>query len=313
MEDLETQYSELISGCGALPLSQWTTLKVIGADRAKFLHNLSTNDINRMKSGDGCEAFLADVKGKIVAHVIVLVREDSLVLLSVPEQCDQIVTHLEKYIIREDVQILDTTPQVQWSMLVGAKSKESVVDVLSVDTGHLLDPWQHTAIESLAEECLIVNADRLGIGCFLIRTPREKVLPQIPVVDAPEIWNALRVENGYPLYGTDVTNAHLPQEVNRDDQAISFNKGCYLGQETVARIDALGHVNKVLRTIKFSGAEVPGLGTSLQCEGKEVGKVTSSCWSPRLKAPLAMAMLQRGSNDLGTELESPVGSAVVFA
>src|SRR5438046_8506879 len=104
----------------------------------------------------------------------------------------------------------------------------------------------------------------------------------------------MRIEAGYPLYGRDITDKNLPQEIDRDRLAISFTKGCYLGQETVARIDALGHVNRLLRGIKFLTSAIPERGTELQSGGKVVGHVTSSCWSPGIGAPLALGFLRRG-------------------
>jgi folate-binding protein YgfZ len=110
-----------------------------------------------------------------------------------------------------------------------------------------------------------------------------------------------------------MTAENLPQEIDRNPQAISFTKGCYLGQETVARIDALGHVNRMLRGVRFSCDSVPVAGTPLFSDSPDrpVGQVTSSCWSPRLEAPLAMAFLRRGNHEPGTRLNSELGAAEV--
>jgi len=105
----------------------------------------------------------------------------------------------------------------------------------------------------------------------------------------------------------------LPQEVARDTKAISFTKGCYLGQETVARIDAIGHVNRLLVGVKFSGDKIPDDGTKLLAAGQEVGEVTSVAWSPRLQAPLALALIRRNHGKPGTQLESPGSPATVVA
>jgi hypothetical protein len=125
--------------------------------------------------------------------------------------------------------------------------------------------------------------------------------------------DAARIEAGTPWYGIDITDKNLPQEVARDAAAISFTKGCYLGQETVARIDALGHVNRTLVGVRFDGAEVPAAGWELMVDGQAAGQVTSAAWSPRLGAPLALAYVRRGSNTAGTRLSSPCGGAVVVA
>jgi len=122
-----------------------------------------------------------------------------------------------------------------------------------------------------------------------------------------------RLEAGFPFFDRDITAENLPQEVGRDAQAISFQKGCYLGQETVARIDALGHVNRVLRGVKFDGPAVPPPATVLLAGGKEVGRVTSAAWSPRRRAPLAFAYLRQSAAKAGTRLESSTGPSEVVA
>ncbi len=128
-----------------------------------------------------------------------------------------------------------------------------------------------------------------------------------------EAWEALRIEAGLPLFGVDFDNTNLPQEVDRNELAINFNKGCYLGQETIARIDALGHVNKKVVLLKFDGEAPPPVGLELGVADKSVGRVTSACWSPCFTAPLALAMIRRGSNELESKLESDFGVATVIA
>jgi folate-binding protein YgfZ len=123
--------------------------------------------------------------------------------------------------------------------------------------------------------------------------------------------NTLRIEAGTPLYGVDFDERNFPQEVGRDEQAISFTKGCYLGQETVARIDALGHVNQRIVGVKFVGETIPTAGTELTAGGATVGHVTSAAYSPLLLTPLALAMVRREHRAVGSRLESTVGSCEV--
>jgi folate-binding protein YgfZ len=109
----------------------------------------------------------------------------------------------------------------------------------------------------------------------------------------PESYEVLRIEAGTPVFGKDITDKNLPQELNRDDRAVSFVKGCYLGQETVARIDALGHVNNLLKGLLFAEqAPVPPPGSALEADGKRVGAVTSAAFSPGRSAPVALALLR---------------------
>ncbi len=123
-----------------------------------------------------------------------------------------------------------------------------------------------------------------------------------------------RIEAGTPYYGRDLSDANLPQELAHDARAISFTKGCYIGQETVARLDALGHVNRTLCGVRLAGSEIPPVGTEFTGgAGKSVGQVTSAAFSPRLDAPLALAYVRRGENMPGSRLESSLGSAEVVA
>jgi folate-binding protein YgfZ len=123
----------------------------------------------------------------------------------------------------------------------------------------------------------------------------------------------LRIEAGFPVFGRDISEQNLPQEVNRDDRAISFTKGCYLGQETVARIDALGHVNRLLCGLRFAERTVPPIGLQLEQTGQAVGRVTSAAWSPRLGAAIALGYLRRGAHEPGAKLGSSAGEATVEA
>ena len=126
-------------------------------------------------------------------------------------------------------------------------------------------------------------------------------------------FDAVRIEAGTPLFERRFRRRQLPQEVGRDAEAISFTKGCYLGQETVARIDALGHVNQRIVGVRFFGREVPAVGTELTHDGRACRPRDIGAFSPQLGAPLALAMVRREANALGTRLESAVGACEVIA
>ncbi len=127
-----------------------------------------------------------------------------------------------------------------------------------------------------------------------------------------ETLETVRIENRFPKYGVDITEQNLPQEVGRDAAAISFTKGCYLGQETVARIDALGHVNRQLVALRFAGSEIPAAAAELRAGEKPAGAVTSATFSPRFGAPLALGHVRREFLKPGTRLQSNFGEAEVL-
>jgi hypothetical protein len=126
-------------------------------------------------------------------------------------------------------------------------------------------------------------------------------------------FEAARIEAGFPLYGRDITDRNLPQEVARDDRTISFRKGCYLGQETVARIDALGHVNQLLVGLRFAGPNVIPVGMELSAAAAKVGQVTSAAISPLQQGSVALGYVRRGHQAPGTRLESSQGTAEVVS
>jgi tRNA-modifying protein YgfZ len=290
--DWQVDYETLTTDSGVVPLVHWSQVQLTGKDRVSFLHNMCTNDILRLEPGRACEAFCTDVKGKIVAHVLVIAEVDRLQLLTVSGQAERIITHLDRYIIREDVQLIDVTAEYQWKYLVGPRAEDVVKRGGDFH----------------------VKSSLLWPGGYLVRSANgeNSTLEALCPLDANSpAWTALRVESCWPMFGVDFDESYLPQELDRNQQAISFTKGCYLGQETIARIDALGHVNKKLALVKFSGEEVPAVGTKLFHGKQEIGTITTSSRSPQFSAPAALAFVRRGANELGTKLESDRGEAEV--
>jgi folate-binding protein YgfZ len=343
--ELAHQYQRLTSTWGYYPLENWSVITLQGDDRASFLHNMCTQEILKRHPGSGCEFFLTDVKGHVIAHAYLQVGENSLRLLTAPGQASMIMDHLDRYIIREDVVLVDESNCWTSLIVLGSKSAFQLANLAESQHPTLLSalrqPWQHTQLiltghPSNLAPWEVAQTDWLHIPCYLLQIPihlpgssqSEPDTSRSPERATAEIchtlnstgaylcdktaWSALRIESGLPLWGIDFNQDNLPQEVARDEQAISFHKGCYLGQETIARIDALGHVNQQITTIQFAGKEVPDPGTSLLAKGKKIGTVTSSCWSPHWNRPLALAMVRRGFNAPGTQLESAVGTASVL-
>ncbi|HEY2826832.1 MAG TPA: glycine cleavage T C-terminal barrel domain-containing protein [Pirellulales bacterium] len=320
----KAQYSALTHGAGMVDFRNRTQIELTGADRAKYLHNLCTNAVRDLPAGKGCETFILNVKGHIVGHVFVFVCPDSIVLETVPNQAEKLLAHLERYLIREDVQLADCSQTWGEVYLAGPQAKPILVSLgLHPPETRLA----HTACQIAGRQIWLRNFDLVGPDAFAIACPTE-YMPQVQAALETagampcnaDVFNALRIETGTPQYGRDINEENLPQEIDRDRLAISFTKGCYLGQETVARIDALGHVNRLLRGVKFAPqAAIPTVGTALQTVAsdnvstapKSVGRITSACWSPQLHAPLALALVHRESAAIGTKLQSQFGGAEV--
>lgn len=292
----EQQYNAMQHGRATAGLPGWSSFTLTGADRGRFVNNFCTNDVKSLAPGDYRETFFTDVKGRIIGHGVLYADDDRLIFIGPPNQSAALIQHLDRYIIREDVQLHDSTADFA-----------------------ILFLSQRPTSESALTAAKFVSWPRIGRGesgiLLVQRHDADKALETLRqlgylTVD-PETFSAARIEAGLPLFGVDFDSNNLPQEVNRNREAISFTKGCYLGQETVARIDALGHVNKQLMGVRFSHAAAPEPGAELKHAGRVVGTVTSVAVSPRVGAPIAIAMIRREATSPGTHLESSAGQAEV--
>ncbi|HEX5445341.1 MAG TPA: glycine cleavage T C-terminal barrel domain-containing protein [Pirellulales bacterium] len=316
-------YAALTGAVGLIDLAERTRIELSGEDRAAFLHNLSTNDIKRLAAGAGCEAFWLNARGHVLAHGFVICRPASLVIETAPGQEESLLAHLNRYLIREKVELHPRTAEWGAWLLAGPQAADCLSRALGISPpverlASIESQWQGRPL-------FVVRVEMTQPGGFLVVSPRETAAETAEAFVragaarcSPAALEAARIEAGFPYYGRDITGKTLPQEVARDKFAISFTKGCYIGQETVARIDALGHVNKTLVGVRFEGGEVPSSGTELfaaglSAAGQVVGEVTSAVFSPRLGSPLALAYVRRGSDRPGVQLESPLGGAEVVA
>ncbi|MBX3432775.1 MAG: folate-binding protein YgfZ [Pirellulales bacterium] len=303
------------------PLAEWSVVEVRGADRQAFLNKFCTNDLAPLQAGQGAETFFTDVKGKVLAHAIAAIGDEAVRLVTVPGQALGLIAHLDRYCIREQVEFVDATATTQAWHLWGPGVEAAVaraaggtpslpqtqwqcgnVSIGGTETALLRFPlgerpsWLATSLFNRAE---CVERSLLGAGATLA---------------SAAAWDAQRIEAGWPLFGVDFGPDALPQEVGRDSVAISFRKGCYLGQETVARIDALGHVNRRLAAVLFAaGTTGVAVGDELHASGKSVGRLTSLCDSPRYGKPLGLAMLRREAHVPGARLECGAALAEVIA
>ncbi|MGD9645182.1 MAG: folate-binding protein YgfZ [Pirellulales bacterium] len=321
-DQIDDQIDALVDGAGLVDCSARTQIEVSGGDRASFLHNLSTNEIRKLAVGSGCEAFFCDARGHIQAHAYIFCREQSLVIDSVPGAAEVLLPHLDRYLIREDVQLADRTAEWCQLLVAGERSAPLLSRVTGLDLATLATPVAIAETRLADVDIQLRRHDFAGPESFSIVGRRE---------DQPRLWSALltagatpcgaaaldavRIAAGSPLYGVDITSRNLPQEVARDARTINFVKGCYLGQETVARIDALGHVNRLLCGLRFADAdpphsELPVAGTPLTADGQPAGEVTSTARSRRL-GPIGLGYVRREHAAPGSRLESTLGPVEV--
>lgn len=312
----QDEYAALVGHVGIVDLTGRTQIELRGGDRASWLHNLTTNEIRKLEPGAGCESFLTSVQGRILAHAMIFVAAESIVLDTVAGQAAKIIEHLDHYLITEDVTVTDRSND--WGELLLAGGGAAALLAKVADSQPPEAHLAHAPITIAGSSVWARRTSLTGPVEFLISGPTEHVaaaksaLCQSGAVECrADAFQAARIEWGFPCYGADISDKNLPQEVARDEQTISFVKGCYLGQETVARIDALGHVNQTLVGLRFEQPEIPQAGLELTAHGKPVGTITSASFSPHFDAPLALGYVRTGSNAPGTALQSACGSATV--
>jgi folate-binding protein YgfZ len=314
----EDDYRALTEGAGIVDLSHRSRIEVRGDDRVSFLHKLSTNDVAGLPARGGCEAFFLDARGHVLGHALLITGPDSIVIETVAGQNELLLKHLDRYLIREKVELHDRTNDWGELLFAGAQSQTVLAEIAK---GELpLARLASADLEVCGQRTWAVRVDFTQSGGYLLffdtresqRAVTETLVGRQVRLCERSAFETARIEAGFPFFGQDISDKNLPQEVNRNDLAISFRKGCYLGQETVARIDALGHVNKTLVRLRFDGHGTPPPGAELVAGDVEVGQVTSAAFSPCAQAAVALAYVRRGSDQAGLKLSSAFGPALIL-
>lgn len=288
-----------IHGAVVIDLPGRTQLELTGQDRASFLHNFCTNHIKGLAVGQGCEAFITSIKGRILGHVLVFAGPERLLVETVPGQGAALLAHLDKYIITEDVQLADKSGEWGQLYLSGAQAESVLQAALSITS---LPSGPNPAQINVGDGVLRNFSFGSAPGWSLVGPPawvaqcRSSLLASGAAMGTVPLFEQLRIEAGFPHYGVDLSEANLAQEANRTARAISFQKGCYLGQEPIARIDALGHVNRALCGVITTGpASIPaGADVFTAADATEpAGQLTSAAVWPITEQTVGLGMLRR--------------------
>jgi len=314
-----SDFQTIATHVGLSDRSDRLRIAVTGPDRAKLLHNLTTNDVQKLTVGRGCEAFVTSTQGKTLAYTILHACEDRILVRSDPGGMELALPHFRQYGVFSDTAIEDITASTFEFHMVGTDVAKLMRRGSSELPGE--GDYSHTATEFCGFSLRAIRESPTGLqGVTLTGAASDasavwdnlRTLGRefgLIVVDS-ETFEVLRIAGGTPVFGKDITERNLPQEIGRDERAISFIKGCYLGQETVARIDALGHVNQILKGLRFTaGSPCPPSGSALVHEGKPAGVVTSAVYSPVRAAPLALAFVRTNCARAGTKLDVQVPGA----
>jgi folate-binding protein YgfZ len=287
---------------GLSDISHLGLLQVTGKDRLSFLNGLLTNELLKLGSGKGARSALLNTKARVLADLYIYARDEDLLIDTGDALGFDVKEILDRYIITEDVQVKDVASQLVHLTLQGREATDQMNPLLGSAAD--LKPLQHKTIGPTT----IISRDRTGQSGYDMIIPNEEaeavwqglLLKGVTPVgqDALEI---LRLEAGYPRYGIDVDENIIVLEAGYRD-AISFTKGCYMGQEVVARATHIGRVNKNLVQFRSETEHAPLPKSKFSLDGKEAGYVTSSSFSPGLKAVVGLGYAQRDFAKEGNKL-----------
>ena len=303
---VDEEYWTVRKAVGMADLSHLGRLRVAGKDRIPFLNGLLTNDILRVKENMGVHSVLLNTKARVLADLY-LYDGESLIVDTCDSPASRVKSILDQFIITEDVKIEDSTENLLLVTLQGPLSPRTVKEVLAVEVGEM-KPLQSKSIGPSQ----IIARDRTGQGGYDLLLPLDEAEP---------VWNSfllrgseqglkpvgsealeiLRLEKGTPRYGIDVDENTIVLEAGFQD-AISFTKGCYMGQEVVARATHIGHVNRRLVQLFLDSQAQLARGSELSADGKQVGSLTSSAFSPDLGKVVGLGYVQRDQAVEGNRL-----------
>jgi folate-binding protein YgfZ len=308
------QYQAARESAASLDLADRGVLAVTGPKRQEFLHNILSNDVKPLKPGEGRLAALMDVKGHVLALLRVLVAEDAVLLETLAERLPALEAALVHYRVGTPVRFQPRATRVLG--LMGPQATARLAD-LGLEPPAEAGESHVTRSFGGGEVRLIRATDLPGSG-FVLHVPPETAaaaLEALSSAGAPllgkEALDSLRVEAGRPWFGPDVTSENLLHETGLLAQYHSSAKGCYVGQEVVARLEGRGgNVNRRLRGLRLGSPAAAG--DPVLADGREVGRVTTSAVSPRL-GPIALAYVHRSHFEPGTPVEVAGTPATVAA
>jgi folate-binding protein YgfZ len=307
---LADDYARLRGGCGLVDSSEVARVDVDGEDGRRFINGMVTCDVASLAPGDGVYGFFTDRLGHVLADVRVRMGEENLWLELAAASAESIVQHLEKYIVADRVE-LKRVEDCRALTLVGVRALELLAELAPV-TQLPGARWAHGEVGLLGRQISIAADQGRGLPAYNLWSPTadasslvEELLATDTEVDLGPVGLAavdiVRLEAGIARFGRDYDSENLPQETGLEE-AVSFDKGCYLGQEVVARLHFRGQASRLMRGVVLDTDQLPATGVALLADDREAGRLTSVGRSPQLDRVIGLSILQRRASEPGTRL-----------
>ncbi len=283
-------------------LFQFDEVVIRGPDAVQFISNFTTADIHGLRKDEGCDGFFCDARGWVLEMAVLLRSDDGLLIRVARGRGHGLAAHLDRYHIREELTICQAQEELHSVLVSGSQIKiwlEEYFDIsVPAKRYQQLQARDHdNPFSTRLTSAILMPVDWVSSECFLITVPGDRkdnlqssLLATGLQYSDDEMITFSRLQQGWPS-ANDILEKTLPQEVGLNDRTISFTKGCYLGQETVARLDALGHVNRRLAVLAVEQGESTTVGDNVASNNEVVAQVTSVACLGKQGATLAMAII----------------------
>lgn len=305
--DAAAEYQAVRTAAGLCDLSQRGKLRMTGADRQHFLHRVVTNDVERLGDGEGVYACMLTPQGKIISDMTVYVRGEDLLIDVEPGMAGVLRDTLDRYALIDDVEIEDVTARYGLIGVYGRKA-EACLKAMG-DVPETLPPCGHAEIEWNGLSVTVARSHRTGEKDYDVYVPAE---------NADELWKALlggegdasclpigldtlevlRVEAGIPRCTAELDDRIIPNEAVKD-RAVSFTKGCYIGQEPVVMMEHRGRPNRLLSGLVIEGETLPERNALIQKDGRDAGWITTAVHGRAVPGIIALGFVRRRYRESG--------------
>src|SRR4051794_115247 len=312
--DSAAAYAAARSGAALIDRSHLGRIVVSGSERASYLQGLLTNDIVALKPGHGCYAAYLTAQGRMIADLHVYELGDVVLLTMSGSVKDVVMAKLDQFIFSEDVQLGDVTNTFAQIAVVGPGAAASVASIVAgVSEEELRAMSDHANVRrtwpgGTVIVVRVVDTGEPGFDLHVERAQAGALKAALIAGNAVELGEeeaeTLRIEAGVPVFVRDMDEETIPLEAGIESRAISFSKGCYVGQEIIIRVLHRGHgrVARKLVGLTLEGEAVPSPGAAIHSGEREIGRVTSAAMSPALKRPIALGYVQRDFIEPGTKV-----------
>lgn len=321
IDAIRKSYDAVLNSGGVIERRDRGLIEVTGADRATWLNNLVTNVVKTLSPGEGNYAFCANVKGRIVFDLNILVRDDAIWVDVDAGWVEKAMSWFDRYIITEDVKLTDRTAEHARIGVVGSAAKETCK---ALGFGNLVPKaWlQHETHELHGARVTMVRHDFVGlIGAEFLVFGDTREAASTAIIEAArsanavemsnELLDTLRIEAGIPASVYDIDEDVIVAEAGQIERGVSYQKGCYLGQEVVERMRSRGGLARKLVGMRIDGTDRPARNAAIKAGDADAGRVTSAAYSPSFDSMVALGYLKIAHANPGTKVAVDIEGAPV--